>query len=266
MQVKAETAELFAKWGWPVVPVPFGPLRPSDIEALFELASDDPSVARSLFEAAPHNDIGVPLGQRSRTFVIRVEGQSGIEALGAVQGRGRVPSSICLRSSPTTEDIWFQIPLGYGVASQNLGEGLDVLGEGEIVVAAPLAGPKAGAWIFPPDICELDWPPRWLLKLVGARLPGTDSKNDGSALAMCTALEDAAFSEGAIREDKLLHAASAIANAIKVGRLSIADGYNELLRASEHNGLSREPRWARFKPLLMARLRATDTKPRNPKK
>jgi hypothetical protein len=71
---------------------------------------------------------------------------------------------------------------------------------------------------------------------------------------MFRALDEAAYAQGAQREDTLFAAAHAIAATNEIGRLSNAEGYDQLLRAAEHNGLSRELRWFQIEPYLRAAL------------
>lgn len=253
MQASIETAEFLAKWGWLVVPLPYGPLRPSDVEDLIGRASDDPIIARSLFVDVPHADVGVPLGQRSGTFVLRVEGQAGVEALHVLtKEHGHLPNSIRSQPTPKTEHIWLQLPLGYALASQQLGEGLHVLGDGQIIHAPPLSGPGASGWTVHPRDNDLALPPAWLMSDVATLV--LPSEPESAARVACRALHEAAMAQGGRREDALRRAAHAMTYIIGTGLMTRDGAFLELLGASEHNGLSREPRWEQLQPLLIAAL------------
>lgn len=257
MHTVMESAEFLAKHGWPVVAVPPSPMAPTDLAALTAHASDDPGAVKAMFDETPGALIGVPLGTRSRTFIVRVEGLAGLASLSRVEDEERRPLPMSLRSVPEegVTDVWLELPWGYSVETlRDYRPGLHVLCEGELGIAPPLS-----KWLAGPLDCSLDWPPPWVMRRLGKRVELPGPPDDApplhkAALRLAQEVSFAAMAEGGQRYDRILEAARKLAP-LRAAGIGAAEIFNQLLRAADHNDITRHPAlWAALEPQLCAVL------------
>jgi hypothetical protein len=153
-------------------------------------ATNNPNLLKKYWRENPEANIGLPTGAENGFFVVEVDtkeghatltvdGQQSLDKLIADNG-GEWPQTRTVRSPSGSRHFYFTHPAGRKVNSSTseLGEGIDVKGDGGMVIAPPSVNPKY------PDRCyEVENPdegtinaPAWLLDLV-CKKPGTNQQS-----------------------------------------------------------------------------------------
>ena len=163
-----EAAVKYAAGGWPVFPCllnkkPVGQLASHG----FKSASTDLAQVKKWWEARPDASIGIPTGPRIGAFVLDVdlpEGPASLDKLEATHGA--LPVTLEQRTGSGGRQLFFRWPEGREVrnSASQLGEGLDVRGDGGYVIVPPSRNLKGVyEWLNESSIAEA---PSWLLDLV----------------------------------------------------------------------------------------------------
>ncbi|MBR0920889.1 bifunctional DNA primase/polymerase [Bradyrhizobium diazoefficiens] len=142
----------------------------------------DPIEIQKLWVSHPDDPLGIPTGSVNRIFVldidtITVDGHrhDGFAALRALEGKyGRLPPTLTAQSPTGSVHYYFRLPPGMKIknsASEIVIEGdtralgIDVRGEGGMVIAPPSRHPRGGQYRWLNDHDVADAPP-WLIEIV----------------------------------------------------------------------------------------------------
>lgn len=177
-------------------------------------ASKDAKQIRDWWSMWPQANIGIATGARSGFFVLDIDekhgGRDSVKAL--VDKHGLFPERIYQRTGGGGWHILFRHPgirIGNVQASDRLGKGIDVRGDGGYIVAAPSLHVSGKRYEWGTDFDKLPDAPRWLIEAL--RRPETSQTVSYSAIAdipqgkrnntltsMAGALRRRGLSEGAI--------------------------------------------------------------------
>lgn len=171
-----EHALHLAKVGWTIFPAPPGEKK-SHKKAEYSGGRDwgatrDPDEIRRDFERWPNANIGIPTGAINNCFVIDIDrknGKDGFAALDALETKhGKLPDTLQVESPSGSIHYYFRWP-GFPVITKAspFAAGIDVRGDGGMVIAPPSVKPDAGAYKWRNSLPIAD-PPQWLLDLVKA--------------------------------------------------------------------------------------------------
>lgn len=172
---------------WAVFPVPPGTKKSHKSKkhsnGINWGATKDPDQIKRDFKKWPKANVGIPTGTGNGIFVIDadtveghgVDGIANLQAL--VDANSPLPGTRTARSPTGSKHFYFRYPEGVKITNSDstLAPGVDVRGEGGMVLAPPSVKPGVGAydWISEADITDA---PQWLLDLViekeGERKPG----------------------------------------------------------------------------------------------
>ena len=142
----------------------------------------DPSEIQKLWVKYPSDPLGIPTGSVNSLFVldidtVTVDGHKydGFAALRALEGKHELLPPTLMAQSPTgSVHYYFRLPLGMKIknsASEIVIEGdtralgIDVRGEGGMVIAPPSYHPRGGQYRWLNDLEVADAPP-WLIGIV----------------------------------------------------------------------------------------------------
>jgi hypothetical protein len=190
---RLETALAYAGFGWRVIPL-HSPLpgggctcgRPActaagkhpRIKAWQRDASVDPDQIRAWWKQYPEANVGLLMGQASGVIAIDVDPRNGgEEALAELVARyGALPATVTALTGGGGIHYLFAAPSGRPVKKNNngaaLGPGLDLQGEGSLIVAAPSLHASGAHYKWASGCApwerELAPLPAWVLALVDA--------------------------------------------------------------------------------------------------
>ncbi|XWN32165.1 MAG: bifunctional DNA primase/polymerase [Devosia sp.] len=170
-----------AQRGWHVFPVPRGTRKSHKSERISGRpwgASADPDQIRRDWRKWPHANLGIRCGPASDIFVVDVDtleghGVDGFASLDTlIAENGELPLTIEAVSPTGSRHIYFRWPEDGGIvnSASKVGPGIDVRGDGGMVVAPPSVKPDKGEyrWQNPPGLFEPAECPEWLLRLIRA--------------------------------------------------------------------------------------------------
>jgi hypothetical protein len=171
------SALAYAARGWSVFPVPPGTrqsYKSMKVHAGARWgATKDPDEIKRDFGRWPNAGIGLPCGPGNGFWVLDVDTKEGghdhdgIAALTALTGWfGPLPSTLTAVSPSRSRHYYFRWPEGRAVgnSTSQIGPGIDVRGEGGMVIAPPSKRSDGTyAWVCEEEIAEA---PAWLITLV----------------------------------------------------------------------------------------------------
>jgi hypothetical protein len=151
----------YASRGWAVFPVPPGTKR-SYKRGEFSNgrrwgATRDPDEIRKDWERWPNANIGLPTGADNGFFVVETDTPQGHAVDGAESLRrleviyGELPVTLMARSPSGSIHRYFKWPEDGRViknSTSKIGRGIDVRGEGGMVIAPPSVAPGKGAYVW----------------------------------------------------------------------------------------------------------------------
>lgn len=180
-----KAASLYARLGWPVVPLhsaiagvcscsagsecPSAGKHPR-IAEWEKHATADAEVIADWARRWPAGNIGVATGRTF--FALDVDGARGAESLAAlIAEHGEFPETVEARTGSGGTHYLFQLPdFTVRNSASKIAPGIDVRGEGGQIVAAPSVSAKgAYTWVRPPWSTPLADAPEWLLELLQRR-------------------------------------------------------------------------------------------------
>jgi predicted P-loop ATPase len=190
---ESEALRYIAELGWTIFPVPPGTKKSYKSKKHSNGANwgatSDPEQVRRDFTKWPDANIGIPTGIGNNFFVIDadtiaghgVDGIANFQAL--IDAHSPLPETRQAISGTGSIHTYLEYPEGAKIINSDskLAPGVDVRGEGGMVLAPPSVKPGVGAyeWISEADIAEA---PAWLLELVidkeGERKPGAAAQAD----------------------------------------------------------------------------------------
>ncbi|MBI1172582.1 hypothetical protein GC209_14390 [bacterium] len=191
-QTIRDAALEYAERGWHVFPVPPGAKKSHKSAEHSDGrkwgATIDPAEIKNDWQTWPGANVGIVTGPKSGFFVIEadtlqghdVDGIANLDAL--IEKNGPLPATIEALSPSGSWHIYFAWPEGVNVRNTQgeIAPGIDVRGDGGMVVAAPSVKPgaeKPYMWKNPPGLFDLAPCPDWLLKL--AVKPKTSQESSG---------------------------------------------------------------------------------------
>ena len=190
---RLEAALAYARLGWRVIPI-HSPLRDGGctcgkancgaagkhprIKAWQQDASADPDQIRTWWTQWPEANVGLLMGQASGVIAIDVDPRNGgSETIEKLQSEHRgLPKTVTALSGGGGVHFLFAAPSRPVQKNSNgdtLGRGVDLQGEGSLIVVAPSRHKSGGVYKWAdgraPWECELAPLPAWVLALVDAR-------------------------------------------------------------------------------------------------
>lgn len=194
-----DQAVALAERGWRVVPLhsPTGvgctcgradcaqPGKHPRIRGWQQRATTDATQLRNWWLGCPDGNVGIVLGRESGIVVLDIDPRNGgDDTLRELEREhGPLPRTPSVKSGGGGAHYYFIAP-GFPLAS-SLGEGLDLLGDGRLVVAPPSlhASGNGYEWDEHPDDVELALLPDWVLRSVtptrAARVTSQDTIPEG---------------------------------------------------------------------------------------
>lgn len=168
-----EAARQYATCALAVVPIPRGEKRPR-LSGWQKLATTDDARHRVWFPAGLPSNIGIATGAVSRVFVLDVDVKDdGLNTLAELERQHTELPGTPVQITPTGgKHILFALPEGVIIRNsvKKLGAGLDVRGEGGVIVAAPSVHPNGGEYRWAPGLTPWEVEPAeappWLLALI----------------------------------------------------------------------------------------------------
>lgn len=146
----------YARRGFEVFPVPPG-TKKSHKKAEFSGGAEwgkttDPETIRRDFAKWPDANVGLPTGAASGFFAVDLDVKAGgldnWEQL--VRENGPLPATVTVRTPSGGRHYWFQWVEGIRNSASEIAAGVDIRGEGGMVVAPPSVKPGSGAYAFEP--------------------------------------------------------------------------------------------------------------------
>ena len=170
----------YAKRGWRVFPAP------SNAKKSYKAAKHsnganwgatiDASEIERDFKRWPDAGVGIVTGSVSGIFVVEADtvtghGVDGLASLRALEAQhGKLPETLAAESPSGSQHFYFTYPPGVIIKNSTsaLGAGIDVRGDGGMVIAPPSVRPDVGAyrWLNDNPIADA---PQWLMDLVKER-------------------------------------------------------------------------------------------------
>jgi hypothetical protein len=227
-------------------------------------ASSDPAEIRRDLSRWPDCRIGIPTGAGNRIVVIEIDtiaghGVDGAIALAELEAKhGALPQTLQAISPSGSIHRYFRHP-GAGIKVRNsaseIGAGIDVRGDGGMVIAPPSINPdgRAYRWINRNPIADM---PAWLVELTREKLPPASTISQRAVAAIrrpfngpnsygMAALEreiDAlANTAPGARNAALNRASFSLHQLVGGGELDAAEVERRLLEAAIANGLMADP-------------------------
>lgn len=184
-----DAALCYAARGWQVFPARFvGNEKKSYKSAKYSNGcawgkTTDADEVRRDFKRWPQAGIGIATGAYSKFFVVETDtveghGVDGAAALQALEAEhGLLPETLMAESPTGSVHRYFKHPGGVKITNATLMPGVDVKGDGGMVIAPPSERPGKGTyrWLNSNIIAE---PPDWLLTRVTASNEATSTPNE----------------------------------------------------------------------------------------
>lgn len=156
--------------GWAVVPVRVAGKRPLVAWAEFQRRRPKLTDVREWFRRRPTPNLGVITGSVSGLVVLDVDPRhGGDESLASLESaHGPLPLTVEARTGGGGRHLYFRHPDGDVRNRVGLAPGLDLRGDGGLVVAPPSVHPSGARYAWragrAPDDVHLALPPHWLLR------------------------------------------------------------------------------------------------------
>lgn len=166
----------YAARGWAIFPAPVG-TKKSHKKAAFSNGerwgqTKRPGVIKRDFRRWPDANIGLPCGRRNGIWVLEADTPKGhdvdgIKSLRALEAKhGRLPKTLMAQSPTGSLHYYFAYPVGLTISNSasKIAPGVDVRGEGGMVIAPPSIKPGVGryVWINSAPIVAA---PAWLVSM-----------------------------------------------------------------------------------------------------
>ena len=156
--------------GWSVVPIAPRGKRPLVRWELFQRRPSSEAEVTGWFERWPDANVGIVTGRVSGLVVVDVDPRhGGAESLVALERtHGPLPSSVEAETGGGGRHLYFAHPGGVVRNRVGLWPGIDLRGDGGVVVAPPSVHPSGRRYRWrkghEPGAIALAEPPRWLLE------------------------------------------------------------------------------------------------------
>ena len=243
------------KLDWPVFPAPPGTKKSHKSAAYSDgrpwgMTKDADEIRRD-FEQWPVANVGIVCGAVSGIFVIEadtLEGHdvNGIASLAALQAEhGKLPATLQAESPSGSIHYFFRHPGFHIQTFPRLVPGVDVRGDGGMVIAPPSVKPGKGIYKWRNSLPVVD-APQWLLDLIKAhkepervaiRKPYEGETSSNAGMAMKARYDEVASAPDGTRNQALNDASFKLGQYIGAGELSEEQAADVMLAACESNGL-----------------------------
>jgi hypothetical protein len=251
-----DAALLYAKRGWTVFPAPVG-TKKSHIAAAqrggprWGATSDHDTLCR-YWTQFPKANVAIVTGQVSGIFVIDVDtdaghGVDGFASLAALPGA--MPETLTAQSPSGSKHFYFNWPDTGTIRNSvgKIGPGLDVRGDGGMVIAPPSVKPDGGVYIWNNSAPIAD-APAWLLEMVcNTDTPQTDAPRRATPPALGEVEELLTYidpDKGGYREWQSILSAIHDASGGSDDGMDLADKWSE--RGANHNPGEVQDKWPTF--------------------
>jgi hypothetical protein len=176
MSTILETALVYASLNLEVFPVPPGTKKSYKSKAYSAEgkrwgATKNPDTINSYWAEHPDANIGIPCGKENGFWVLEYDtvsghGVDGAASLAALEAEfGPMPATRQAESPSGSVHFYFQHPGSDIVGTTGIRPGIDIRGDGNMVIAPPSVKPGVGAYRWLNDLPAAD-APTWLLDLV----------------------------------------------------------------------------------------------------
>ncbi|WP_167760482.1 bifunctional DNA primase/polymerase [Blastococcus sp. CT_GayMR16] len=232
---KAVAAQGWARKGWPVFPLD----GKHPLVKWQDAATTDPARVRALWRKHPGANVGVVTGVRSGVFVLDVDGDEGRASLASLERQhGRIPKTYRVRSG-RGEHIYFRAVEGLRNRAA-VRTGLDVRGEGGLVVAAGSVHASGSTYDAVDECASVTTAPEWLLAALASPNGGATATTrsvgvpvaDYVAGAVAAEVETLATTRAGGRNDQLNRSACALGHYVGSGQADEAEVFDALLGAA----------------------------------
>jgi Bifunctional DNA primase/polymerase, N-terminal/Primase C terminal 2 (PriCT-2)/Family of unknown function (DUF5906) len=175
----SEALRYATEFNWISFPVPLGTKKSHKSEKVSGGgkkwgATKDPDQIKRDFKKWPTANVGIPTGAKNGFFVVEADTLAGghkVDGIASLQtligANGPLPETRTARSRSGSMHYYFKYPDGVKIinSTSEVAPGVDVRGEGGMVVAPPSVKPGRGTyeWLSEADIADA---PPWLLELV----------------------------------------------------------------------------------------------------
>jgi hypothetical protein len=173
-------AMTYSSRGWRVFPADSSGLKKSHKSAEHSNGAAwgktvDPTEIKNDFQKWPGANIGIATGAESSIFVVEADTPKGHDVNGIAslqeleESYGKLPDTLMAVSPSGSLHYYFRWPSGVAVknSASKIGPGIDVRGEGGMVIAPPSVRPGKGSYRWLNDHPVAD-APQWLLDLATA--------------------------------------------------------------------------------------------------
>jgi hypothetical protein len=163
--------------GWAIFPAPLG-AKKSNKAAKFSNgrnwgATRDAAEIRRDFERWPDAGVGIPTGPDNNIFVVEADTPEGHDVDGIASLRkletehGPLPETLMAESPSGSLHYYFNWPAGATIpnSASRLGPGIDIRGDGGMVIAPPTVRPRVGEYCWINADAPIADAPAWLIQL-----------------------------------------------------------------------------------------------------
>jgi hypothetical protein len=166
----------YAAKGWRIFPAPRGEKKSYKSGAKYGGArwgaTNDPEKIKRDFARWPNANIGLPTGAENGFWVLEVDTPKGHDVDGftslqaLIAKHGELPPTLTAESPSGSRHYYFRWPADVSIrnSASEIGAGIDLRGEGGMVIAPPSIKPEVGAYCWIDEIAIAD-APGWLLTL-----------------------------------------------------------------------------------------------------
>lgn len=157
-------AQQYAARNWPIIflngKIPF-------IKDWTQVASTDPAVIHEWFHEHTRSNVGILTGVRSNLVVIDVDGMDGAASLSSLEAtNGPLPRTLTCKTG-RGKHLYYQHPkVRVRNSSGGIAKGIDVRGDGGMVVAPPSLHSTGVRYAWLDETAEVAVAPDWLISLV----------------------------------------------------------------------------------------------------
>ena len=137
-------------------------------------ATTDPAIVAKLFAA--DDNIGIRTGERSRCFVLDIDGEEGETSLFALEERHEpLPTTLAVET-PNGVHYYFRWRPGLRNSAGQVGPGVDIRAEGGFVVGPGSLHPSGGIYRLVDD-APIAGAPGWLLSAIDVAKPAKNGRS-----------------------------------------------------------------------------------------
>lgn len=170
-----DAALAYARRGWSVIPVAAKGKQPLVRWLPYQDHTADEAEIRSWFRRWPAANVGIVTGAVSGLAVLDIDPKhGGADSLAHLEQRhGALPPTLEVATGGGGRHLYFRHPGGTLHNKVGLAPGVDLRGDGGLVVAPPSIHPSGRPYLWQDDRTDLANMPDWLLRLAAGAPGGT---------------------------------------------------------------------------------------------